>query len=292
MTGVQTLAMVMTSSQIITSVMVLGIVFLGTCVVYRPMKHVIRRQEWLYATVLQKKLLLDIRPRLVTILAVVAIVMLALIGMHIAKNPMGALLGAAAGTILPTIFLHVLRRRHLERLEKQLVPGIHTLTSGVRAGLNLVQSLQLLARDGPIPLRHEVAHLLREYEYGVPLDEAMENAALRIGSSDYRLLFAALQTHRHRGGDLGTTLERIGQSIREIQRLENRIKTLTAEGRATSRWLGAMPLVVLGIYYFLIDPVGLEAMFADTLGKLLIAAVVLLNVFGFLWIRKIMSVDI
>ena len=162
----------------------------------------------------------------------------------------------------------------------------------MRAGLNLVQSMQLLAQDGPPPLRQEIAHLLREYEYGVPLEGAMDSAAARIGSGDYRLLFAALQTHRERGGDLGETLDRIGDSIREIQRLENRIKTLTAEGRATARWLGAMPLVVMAIIYFLVSPEGVVAMFSEGLGKLMILAIVALNLVGFLWIRKIVNVDI
>ena len=43
-------------------------------------------------------------------------------------------------------------RRRLARLETQLVGGIQTLSSGVRAGLNLVQSMELVARlvDGEI----------------------------------------------------------------------------------------------------------------------------------------------
>jgi len=188
--------------------------------------------------------------------------------------------------------LKLLRIRRLDRLELQLVGGIQTLASGVRAGLNLVQSMELVARDGPIPLRQEFRHLLREYEYGVPLEEAMDNAATRIGSGDFRLLFAALQTHRERGGNLGETLDRIGESIREIQRLEGRVKTLTAQGRATARWLGAMPVVILLILYFFVDDTGVMTLFVEDLGKLILLAIVVLNVLGFLWIKKIVTIDI
>ena len=120
----------------------------------------------------------------------------------------------------------------------------------------------------------------------------MANASQRIGSGDYRLLLAALHTHRERGGDLGETLDRIAASIREIQRLENRVKALTAQGRATARWLGAMPLVVVLILYFLVDPSGVKSLFAESLGKVIILGIIVLNVIGFLWIRKIVSVDI
>jgi tight adherence protein B len=201
------------------------------------------------------------------------------------------IIAAGLGLLVPGAVLNVLRRRRLRRLDEQLVGGVQTLASGVRAGLNLVQSMQMLARDGPPPLRQEIAHMLREYEYGVPLDAAMDAAAERIGSSDYRLLFTALQTHRLRGGDLGETLDRIAESIREIQRLENRVETLTAQGRATARWLGAMPAVVMVIYYF-IDSYGVQQLFVTASGKVILAGVVLANIIGYLWIRRIMAIDI
>jgi len=171
------------------------------------------------------------------------------------------------------------------------VLGIQTLAGGVRAGLNLVQSLTLVARSGPVPLRQEISHLMREYEYGVPLEEAMEKCAIRVGSSDFRLLFAALQTHRERGGDLGETLDRIADAIREIQRLESRVKTLTAQGRANSRMLGILVLVAMGIFY-LIDPKGVLLLFTDPVGNAILIAIAMLNVLGFLWIKKIVSIDV
>jgi tight adherence protein B len=228
----------------------------------------------------------------VTVLSALAMAVLAVLGYLATFSMMGALLGIAIGAASPRLILWWLRKRRLEKLEDQLVTGIQTLASGVRAGLNLVQSMQLLARDGPPPLRQEIAHLLREYEYGIPLEEAMENAAVRIGSGDYRLLFAALQTHRERGGDLGETLDDIGNSIREIQRLENRVKTLTAEGRVTARWLGLMPVVVMAVIFFFVSPEGVRALFLDPLGKFIILIIIALNLAGFLWIRKIVNVDI
>jgi tight adherence protein B len=120
----------------------------------------------------------------------------------------------------------------------------------------------------------------------------MDNAVVRIASGDYGLLFSALQTHRQRGGDLGVTLDRIGDSIREIQRLENRVKALTAEGRVTARWLGLMPLAVMAILYVLVSPQDVISLFTETVGKLILLVIVTLNLVGFLWIRKIVDVDI
>jgi tight adherence protein B len=269
-------------------VLTAAVVWLG----YRPVRQLIAWQKHRFRTVLQRQLLMATTPTTAMALSAAVAAALAAFGYTITGSALGAGIGLLVGVLLPNAMLRILSRRRLARLEDQLVGGIQTLVAGVRAGLNLVQAMELVARDGPDPIRQEFSHLLREYEYGVPLDEAMRNAAARIGSGDYRLLFAALQTHRERGGDLGATLDRIADSIREIQRLEKRVQTLTAQGRATARWLGAMPAVVFAILYLLVDKAGVRALFTDDLGKLIVAVIVALNLVGFLWIRKIVSIDI
>jgi tight adherence protein B len=256
------------------------------------LRRLLVSQERQFDEVLRRKLLLDISPRSGVVLSLGVTLGLTIWLYTLTESVLGGLIGLAIGLTLPSLVLRYLRRQRLAKLETQLVDGIHTLASGVRAGLNLVQAMQLVARDGPVPMRQEFRHLLQEYEFGIPLEEAMNNAAYRIGSGDYRLLFAALETHRQRGGDLGETLDRIAASIREIQRLENRVKALTAEGRTTARWLGAMPIVVMGILYFVVDAAAVRELFADPLGKVIVLAIIILNVIGFLWIRKIVSLDL
>lgn len=273
-----------------------GVIFVCTAAAIRlgagPLRAVILRREEHYANVLGGSLLLTIKPRSVTVLTVAGMVFFAMIGYGITGSVIGLLLAVGFSLWLPTVMIRYLRRRRLTRLESQLVGGIQTLASGVRAGLNLVQAMGLVARDGPVPLRQEFAHMLREYQFGLGLEEAMDKAATRIGSGDFRLLFAALLTHRERGGDLGDTLDRISDSIREIQRLENRVNTLTAQGRATARALGAMPAIVLAILYFMVDKKGVIDMFTENTGKMLLAMMLVMNIIGFLWIRKIMDIDI
>ncbi|HOD81700.1 MAG: Bacterial type II secretion system protein F domain protein [Planctomycetes bacterium ADurb.Bin126] len=276
---------------IISSVLFVG-TFAAALLGLRPLKQFILEREALYDKVLRGSLLLDVRPRSVTVLNAFLVAVLGAIGYLATESLLGMAMLGFLGIFAPKAIMKILRQRRLAKLEDQLVAGIQTLASGVRAGLNLVQSMELVARDGPIPLRQEFGHLLREYEFGLPLEEAMHHAASRIGSGDFRLLFAALHTHRERGGDLGETLDRIAESIREIQRLENRVKTLTAQGRATARWLGAMPAIVLLIIYFLVNAEDVKNLFIDDLGKLILLGIVVLNVLGFMWIRKIMAIDI
>ena len=266
---------------------------------YRPFKAVVAARERGFERDLQGSLMMDIRPRSVTYLTGLGMLLTATAGFFLLGQWVGAVLGLIGGAFLPPVAIAYLRRRRVAKLDEQLVSSIRTLASGVRAGLNLVQAMQLVARDGAVPVCQEYNHMMREYEYGVPLETAMANAARRIGSSDYQLLFAALLTHRERGGDLGETLDRIAESILEIQRLESRVKTLTAQGRTTARWLATMPGVVLGILY-LIDSDQVRQLFAlqtesghaNVVGNLILGTIIILNIAGYLWIRKIVAIDI
>ncbi|HDZ22118.1 hypothetical protein LCGC14_0302390 [marine sediment metagenome] len=277
---------------VVSNLMVLAFSSAAIFIGWPPLRELIARQEDRYDRVLRGQLLMKVRPRSATVASIIVIFLLAVLGHVLTGSFIGSLLLGGAGVFIPVGVLTLMLRRRLRRLEDQLVSGIQTIASGVRAGLNLVQAMQLVGRDGPVPLRQEIRHLLQEYEYGLTFEAAMNNAADRIGSSDYRLLFAALHTHRERGGDLGETLDRIAESVREIQRLERRVETLTAQGRATARWLGAMPVVVLVILFFLVDPAGVEDLFTNDMGKLMLLAMLVLNIIGFLWVRKIVDVDI
>ncbi|MDP6544000.1 MAG: type II secretion system F family protein [Phycisphaerae bacterium] len=280
------------SEQIVSSVAIMVGTAIAIRIGARPLGELIERRERHYAQVIGGSLLMSIKPRSVTIMSIFMIFFFSLVFYLVVGSILGGLVGMVIGLMLPTVLIKHLREKRLRKLNDQLVPGIQTLSSGVRAGLNLIQALELVARDGPSPLRQEFAHLVREYEFGLGLEDAMSNASARIGSGDFGLLFAALLTHRERGGNLGETLDKICEAIREIQRLEHRVDSLTAQGRATARFLGAMPMVVLAIVYFIVDSKGVERMFVTTPGKVILAAILVLNILGFLWIRKIMDIDI
>ena len=258
---------------------------------YYPAVELLGQRRDMFDRVLRRSLLIDISPTAAVIIWLVASVLLGVVAGLLVWSLLGFFIGLTVGLVLPRPVLGLLRRKRIAKLENQLVGAIQQLSAGVRAGLNLIQSMGMIARDGPRPVRQEFRHLLREYEFGVPLDQAMSNAADRIGSSDYRLLFAALHTHRERGGNLGETLDQIAASIREIQRLEKRVQTLTAQGRTTARWLGAMPVAVLGVL-FLIQRSYVFSLFETGLGQFIIGLIIVLNLIGFLWIRKIIAIDI
>jgi tight adherence protein B len=74
-------------------------------------------------------------------------------------------------------------------------------------------------------------------------------------------------------------------------RLEEKVKSLTAENRMSARMMGLMPAVVAGIYY-MIEPEFMSRLVNDPWGLLLGVIAIAFWAAGFLWIRKIVSFDI
>jgi tight adherence protein B len=121
--------------------------------------------------------------------------------------------------------------------------------------------------------------------------QALEEAASRLGSPHFDVAVAALQTARERGGDLPRVLEQIASSIREIQRLEEHIKTMSAKGKSAARLLAAMPFVVGGLMFGM-DPDGMDLVLSHPLGLFLLALVGVIVAGGLYWIKRVTTIDV
>jgi len=254
-------------------------------------RYLLWKQEQRFDAVLNRQLLLNISPKMAQLGIGAAVLMTGMICYSLGEDPLWFIIGAAAAAFLPNVVINHLETKRRVRLENQLVDGITSLASGVRAGLNLVQSMQLLVQNMDGPIKQEFEQLLREYELGVDLNQAMANASDRIGSSHYRLLFSAIAAHRTRGGDVAESLDRITDAVREISRLEGKLQTLTAQGRNQAWMMAAMSVVVLLIAY-VIEPEGTAAVLADPYGRVMLLIAAAMIFAGVMWIRSIMTVDI
>ena len=264
-----------------------------------PVGALIRRQEDDFHTALVELFMFDVTPRQLTYVmfggALVAGLIFSLVAVHSEVTGFGLALTFGAGMLLgywvPRLVIFVFQRSRRQKLNEQLIDGLVTLANGMRAGLNLVQSMKLIEQNAQPPISQEFGLMLREFEHGSSVDEVMRRASARIKLHHYRLLFAALETARVRGGNLPQTLDRLGEALREIVRLEEKVRALTAQNKMSAYMMGAMPLVIIGIYY-MIEQNWVEVLLNDEYGMLLLAVAVLFWVGGFLWIRKIVTFEI
>jgi tight adherence protein B len=252
---------------------------------------VIERQESAYDRVLRRQLLIDIEPRTALAVSSGVVVIAGLFALMLTASPLIAFVCALAAMFLPNLVVRHLEAKRLERLEEQIVDGLTTLSAAARAGLNLVQSMELLEKNATDPMKQEFGQLLREYRMGMDLNQAMGNASNRIGSQLYRLTFTAIQMHRLRGGNTAESLDRIAESIRDIRKLEGKLDALTSQARYQALFMSLMPVVFM-LLLWTIDPEGVALLFTEPVGRLILLGVAGAIFGAFIWIRKIMAVDI
>lgn len=202
-----------------------------------------------------------------------------------------ALLAAVVLFCGPWYLLRLMAQRYRDKIEDQLADGMASFSAAIRAGLSIPQSLELLAEQGPRPMRDEFRQIVGEYNLGKPLDRTMEEAKERLDSENFALFAAALMASRESGGKLNETVDRIATSVLEMQRLERKIRSETAQARRSALYMALAPLLILLVYAF-VDPVNTARLFTTVPGQILLCVAIVLNLLAYFWARKILNPDI
>lgn len=165
------------------------------------------------------------------------------------------------------------------------------LANGLRAGAALPQSLELVSRDLGGPMTEELTLVLHEYRLGMDLPESLNRLCERMPCEDLSLLVTAIKLTMQSGGSLAEVLDRITDTIRQRTEFQERLRTMTAQGRFEAIAMAAAPAVAFAILFFL-DKELMMPLVQTKIGWCAIAAVVFLETVGFLIINKIVTIDV
>jgi tight adherence protein B len=191
----------------------------------------------------------------------------------------------------PWYLLHRMAQRRREQIEDQLADAMVSMASAVKAGLALGQALEILASQCPRPISDEFRQMVTEYKMGRPLEQTLLEARERLRSENFTLFAAAVQASQESGGRLNETVERIARSVREMQRLQRKVQSETAQARKSAVYMALAPALILLVYYF-VDPDSTARLFTTLIGQVLLAIVLVLDAIAYLWARVILNPDI
>ncbi len=202
--------------------------------------------------------------------------------------------GLAMGAIMlmaPGQLLVILRNRRRRRFNEQLVDALTSMGNALKSGFSIMQALEHVVQNGESPISEEFATTLHQTRVGVSFQDAMHNMDQRVGSEDLTLMVLSIETARRTGGNLTDVFANISHTIQERFRVENRIRTLTAQGRMQGIILGLMPLA-LAMVLFLVKPQMVQPFVHSAAGIAIIMVCVVMIVIGGFWIRKIIKINI
>jgi tight adherence protein B len=223
-------------------------------------------------------------------LVAIAVLVLGLIG-FVAANVVGALAGAVVGALVPFALLSRAAARRQAAIQAQLADTLMVIASSMRAGHSFMQSLDSAAKEVDEPAAGEFGRVLTEIRLGRDTEGALESLVERVGSQDLEWAVTAIKIQRKIGGNLAEVLETVANTIRERETLRRQVKVLSAEGRISIIVLTVLPILLAG-YIMLVNPEYLKTLTTTTAGIAISITGGLMMMVGYIWMRKIVRLDV
>ncbi len=195
------------------------------------------------------------------------------------------------GWLLPRLVVSFQWQRRLARFDVQLVDGLNLMANSLKSGLNLNQVIQVLVKEMPNPISQEFGLVLSQEKLGLTVDEALAKMTERIPSEDLSLAVHSVLILRETGGDLSETFDVIAATIRERRKVDGKIKAMTQQGKMQGLLLILMPFGLGGMIYIM-NPGFLEPLFTTRLGWMMIAVMLLFQLVGALWVKKVVTIHV
>jgi len=189
----------------------------------------------------------------------------------------------------PFLFLNIKTSQRLRRFHEQLPDSLQLISGSLKAGYSFNQALSMVVDESKPPLSDEFRRILSEIRMGITEKQALANTAGRIKSEYFDWTVMAINVQREVGGNLAEIMETISATIRERDRVMNRIKALTSEGRLSAIILIVLP-VVLGIILMAINRVYISLLYTTKIGLVMLLAAGVVMIIGIIWILKIIQI--
>ena len=140
-------------------------------------------------------------------------------------------------------------------------------------------------------MKEELDTVQREYRLGVDLVQALEHLCRRMPCEDMRLLTCAIKITSEAGGSLSEVIHEMSQMIRGRREFQDKVKTLTAEGRFEAIAMSLAPVAAF-LFMSFIQADLMRVLYTTTLGWCSLGAVAALDIAGYWTINKIVSIEV
>lgn len=188
---------------------------------------------------------------------------------------------------------YMIKKRKNERLKlfnEQINEGIMIISNSLKAGYSFLQAVAVVVEETKDPFSKEFKKVLKEMSLGVSTEDALKGMLKRVDSEDLKLVIMTILIQKDIGGNLSEILDTISQTIRDRQKIQNELKTLTAQGKMSGMIISLMPFI-LGIIIYLLNKEYVSLLFTTSIGLTMTIIAIINQVFGIFMISKIIKID-
>ncbi|MCW2950609.1 MAG: putative type secretion system integral rane subunit, partial [Thermoleophilia bacterium] len=215
----------------------------------------------------------------------------ALFGVAFGFGIVGAVVGLVVLGSLPNLWLKRKAKVRRKRFENQLADVLQSISSSLNAGHSFNQAINAMIKDSPAPTSDEFQRVMTEARLGMPIEDALQHMADRMGSPDFDFAVTTVNIQRTVGGSLADILQMVGDTVRNRQQFRKKVKALTSMGQMSAYVLLAMP-VFIGLILGFMSPSYMKPLLFTSIGHMMLAAGAVSMTLGYVTCMKIVNVKV
>ncbi|MDE0119494.1 MAG: type II secretion system F family protein [Bdellovibrionales bacterium] len=188
--------------------------------------------------------------------------------------------------------MRTLWEQRCNQVVDQMVEGLVIMTNGVKVGLSVTQSMERVIKNMKGgPLAQEFQLVLNKTRLGMSVEEAFNDMEQRMDRQDVTMMVVAINILKETGGNIAETLATISETIRERQKVQNKIKALTAQGTIQATIVSLVPFLLL-VMMFLTNKQHAQLMLGTPLGWFSLLMILALIIIGGVLMKKIVTIKV
>jgi tight adherence protein B len=183
------------------------------------------------------------------------------------------LVGIAAGVGLPYAVINSMGKRRVKAFLNLFPDAIDLMVRALRSGLPISEAIIGASQEIGDPVGSEFSSVESGMRMGRDLDSLLWDIAKRIDVPELRFFIIALGVQRETGGNLAETLANLSDLLRRRKMMQQKVRAMSSEARASTMILGSLPFVVTGIL-MMTSPGYIRVLFIDPRGLMLLGLAV------------------
>lgn len=198
--------------------------------------------------------------------------------------------GTAVGLLGPHLYVNFLRDSRFKKFTKEFPNAIDVIVRGVKSGLPVVDCLRIISVEAQEPVRGEFKEIVEDQTLGLPIDEAVQRLPGRIPLAEAKFFAIVMAMQSRTGGNLSDALGGLSKVVRERQKMQAKIRAMSAEAKTSAGIIGSLPVVIIVIMY-VTSPGYIRLLFTTFAGNVILAFCVAWMMIGVLFMRKMIRFD-
>ncbi|MGK2908575.1 MAG: type II secretion system F family protein [Sphingobium sp.] len=161
------------------------------------------------------------------------------------------LVSLAAGLGLPHKYVSRLISKRIDKFTKHFPDALDLLVRGLRSGLPISETLNIVASEIPGPVGEEFKLISERMKIGQTMDQALQETADRLGTAEFQFFVITLAIQRETGGNLAETLSNLSTVLRQRAQMKLKIRAMSSESKASAYIIGSLPFIVFGMISYI-----------------------------------------